>query len=83
MQNMQMGGDQMNMGWWEMYAGPFIMLVVLVVSVALIVFLIRWMMGRSDRKATLRDNALALLNERFAKGEIDANEFEDRKKQLQ
>lgn len=82
MQGPEIGGEQMTMGWWEMYSGPFAMLVVLVVSVAVIVFLTRWMMGNSERKANMRDSALAQLKERLAKGEIDAREFEDRKNQL-
>ncbi|VAW16516.1 hypothetical protein MNBD_ALPHA09-241 [hydrothermal vent metagenome] len=83
MQSMGMGGDQMMTGWWGMYLGPFTMLVALVISVALIVLLIRWMVGKSATNAEVRDNSLALLKERFAKGEIDAAEFEDRKKRLQ
>ena len=83
MQSMGMGGDQMMTGWWGMYFGPFTMLLVLVVSVVLIVFLVRWLIGKSTTNADLRDNSLALLKERFAKGEIDAAEFEDRKKHLQ
>ena len=82
MQGPEIGGEQMTMGWWEMYSGPFAMLVVLVVSVAVIVFLTRWMMGNSERKANMRDGALAQLKERLAKGEIDAREFEERKNQL-
>ncbi|GBE43847.1 MAG TPA: SHOCT domain-containing protein [Rhizobiales bacterium] len=82
MQGPEIGGEQMTMGWWEMYSGPFAMLVVLVVSVAVIVFLTRWMMGNSERKANMRDSALAQLKERLAKGEIDAREFEERKNQL-
>ncbi len=81
MQGMQMGGEAM-VGWWAMYLGPFTVLVVLVVFVALITFLIRRKMGSSKGNATSYNNALALLNERFAKGDFDAREFEKRKKKL-
>ncbi len=53
----------------------------------LIVLAIRWLIrsNRADRyqpDASTEDTALALLRERYARGEIDASEFEERKRTL-
>jgi len=72
------------MVWEGMFFGPFMMLLVFGLFVALVVMLVRWILGgSSSEKGELQDRSLVLLRERFAKGEIDATEFEDRKRQLQ
>ncbi len=73
----------------------FIWLVVVAVNVLvwgglilLIVLGIRWLLraNRNDRyqpgAASGEDTALAVLRERYARGEIDAAEFEERKRTL-
>jgi putative membrane protein len=55
--------------------------------IALIVFGIRWLIRNSDHKSgggavSGDDTALALLRQRYARGEIDATEFEERKRTL-
>jgi putative membrane protein len=60
------------------------------VTVGLIVLIalgIRWFIRNSEQKpgrgaAADDDTALALLRQRFARGEIDATEFEERKRTL-
>lgn len=49
--------------------------------IALIVFVVRWLTV-NDRTSARRDDSLAILRERFAKGEIDEEEFEQRKRAL-
>jgi len=78
-----MGGDQMLTGWGGMIFGPIFMLAVLGLFVFLIVLLVRWLSGDNTGRAGSGDSALALLKERFARGEIDKDEFMDRKNQLQ
>lgn len=68
------------MGWGHGYAGPFLMLFWLVVLVAAVVLVIRLLDGRSG--AAGGSSALATLDERFARGEIDAEEYQARKKLL-
>jgi putative membrane protein len=50
-----------------------------------IFFLVKWLVeqGRGRRnRDTGEDSALEILNKRYAKGEIDKNEFEQKKKDL-
>jgi Predicted membrane protein (DUF2078). len=55
--------------------------------IALIVLGIRWLIRNTEQKpgggaVPDHDTALALLRQRFARGEIDATEFEERKRTL-
>jgi putative membrane protein len=68
------------------FFGHFYALIVSLVVFALIivaaVWLVLWAIRVSPR--TFRpDNALAILKERFARGEIDQQEYEKRKQALQ
>lgn len=67
----------MMMGGWFM--GPFMMLFFLVILVAAAIFAMRHF-GLAPKGDG--DKALAILRERFAKGEIDKEEFEERRKLL-
>lgn len=71
-------------GWWGMVMGPFMMIAFLVVIVATIVLLVRWLGGTHHQAPhpTAGKTALDILKERFARGEIDKQEFEDRRKVL-
>jgi len=72
------------MGW---FMGPIAMLLFLVVAVALVVLVVHWL-GGGDRNTGRTSNrngasALQILEERFARGEIDHEEFRQRKKALE
>lgn len=58
-----------------MIGGPFILLLALVGVIALIVWIAQWATA-SRRNRT----ALDILNERFARGEIDRAEYEEKRK---
>ena len=60
-------------GWYPMIFGPFFMILFLAVLVALAVALVRLPPARTP---------LDILKERFARGEIDKAEFEDRRRLL-
>ena len=72
------------MMWGNWVMGPMMMLVMLIVVVVAIVIVLKafGISGSANSKMNVQDNARATLNERFAKGEIDKAEYEDRKKAL-
>lgn len=72
-------------GWTIMFFGPLFMIITLVALVAAIVFFIRWLgvnVQGSNPPMLPRNAALDILKERFAKGEIDKAEFEERRRVL-
>jgi len=68
-----------------MIAGPIMMILFIAVVVILVVFLVRWF-GASGHGTSSHPpagkTALDILKERFARGEIDAEEFEARRRTL-
>ena len=64
------------MGW---FGGGIMMVAFWVLLIALIVWVIREIGGKNSRS---NSNALEILKERYAKGEIDKKEFEEKKKDL-
>lgn len=73
-----------NWGWGHMMFGGAMMFAFWGAIILLIVLAIRWMtMGDTiSRRDTRSPSALDILQERFAKGEIDSNEYEERRKVL-
>ncbi|HJO68112.1 MAG TPA: SHOCT domain-containing protein [Rhodospirillales bacterium] len=72
-------------GWQGWVIGPIMMIVFLAVLVALVTFAVRWTGGSHRGRgagAPSRDAPLDILKERFARGEIDAQEFEERRRIL-
>jgi len=72
-------------GWW-MFIGPLWLILVLAVVVGVVVLIVRWLVGAGDSGGTAgpaaSDKPLDILRERFARGEIDKEEFEERKRLL-
>ena len=74
------------MPWYGMIFGPIMMILVLATVVTVVILLVRWLGGGSWQP--FNDNrqpskaALDILKERFAKGEIDKDEFEEKKRLL-
>ncbi|MBI1833345.1 MAG: SHOCT domain-containing protein [Candidatus Andersenbacteria bacterium] len=88
MMNMMMGGgfNMMNWNGWgsgmPFFGGGIFMILWWVLIIGGIVFLGRWMMmgqGMMHHKGT---SALDILKERYAKGEISKQEFDDKKKDI-
>ncbi len=73
-------------GYWDgafgygMFFGPLVMILFVVAVLLGIVWLVRGIAG-PERRGKM-DSALDTLKGRFARGEIDRTEFEDRKKAL-
>jgi putative membrane protein len=77
--DMMWGGDQW--GGFGMVLGPIFMILILVGIVVGAIYLLR-LCGVAGSGGPAHDRALMLLKERYAKGEIDTPEFEERKKLL-
>jgi putative membrane protein len=80
--DMMWGGSQW--GGFGMVLGPIFMILIVVGIVAGIIYLLRLfgVAGPAASSHAVHDRALALLKERYAKGEIDSTEFSERKKLL-
>ncbi|MDP2123628.1 MAG: SHOCT domain-containing protein [Parvibaculum sp.] len=73
-------------GWYGMIFGPLMMIFVLAAVIALVVLFVRWLGGPWHGAAShhvLPDRTpLDILKARFARGEIDKQEFEERRRIL-
>lgn len=74
-------------GWSAMIFGPFFMILFLAVLIAATVLLVRWVGGPWPGSMTAHHplpgrTPLDILKERFARGEIDKDEFEERRRVL-
>lgn len=69
---------------WGMVVGPLVLLLILAAIAVLIALIVRWASGGgSESKGALRrKSAIDLLEERFARGEIDREEFLEKRRLL-
>jgi putative membrane protein len=69
-----------------MIFGPLFMILILVAVIVVAVFLVRWVggpwQGTAPHYPPLGRTPLDILRERFARGEIDKEEFEERRRVL-
>lgn len=71
-------GMSMGMGW-----GGLWMIAVWLIPIVLVVVLLRWFSDRrSEPKTGDEGDARSILDARFARGEIDPSEYEERKRAL-
>ena len=71
-------------GWYSMIFGPLIMILVLALVIIAVVLLVRWAGGPWPGAAVQRERSpLDLLKERYARGEIDREEYMRRRADLQ
>lgn len=71
-----------HMGYAGGFFGFFMMLLVIGLLVAAIIAIVRWF-GESRTVRREQNTALDILEERFSKGEIDKNEFDDRQNAME
>lgn len=81
-------GPHMWDGGWHGWGGGLLAMVLVIALVAAVVLvLVRSFGGGGDRERGAQDpsdrDAMAILRERFARGEIDREEFEERRKVLE
>ncbi|MFD2191967.1 SHOCT domain-containing protein [Pistricoccus aurantiacus] len=72
-----------NYGWVHMLFGGLMMVLFWGAVIALAVFLVRSLTrNRNNAVSYQRPTALELLQERYARGEIDKQDYEERKRDL-
>ncbi len=72
-------------GWGGTIFGPIMIIVFIAVAVVVVVLLVRWLGGPGHGGALHSPpgkTPLGILKERFAKGEIDKEEFEEQRRVL-
>lgn len=73
-------------GWHSWFFGPIMMIVFIAVAVLVVVLLVRWLGGGTNVHPhhihSTGKTPLDILKERFAKGEIEKEEFEERRRIL-
>lgn len=67
-------------GWYAMILGPLFMILVLAVVIAAAVLFVRWAGGQGLATTPSHRTPLDILKERFARGEINKDEFEERRR---
>jgi putative membrane protein len=86
----QQGSDHYGSNmWWNDWHGvffaPVFMIIFLVLIILSVVFLVRWLGGRPDGdgfKSPAQQDPLNILKKRFASGDIDKDEFIERRQLL-
>lgn len=73
-------------GWGGWIFGPVMMILWIALIVAVVVLIVRWLGGTAGAGAgggaARSKTAIDILEERFARGEIDKDEFEQRRQAL-
>ncbi len=81
------GRHMMDGGWFGWIAGPIMMILFIAVAVGAVVLVVRWLGGGpagggAGAGTPQGRTALDILKERYARGEIDKEEFEERRRVL-
>jgi putative membrane protein len=81
------GGDDMHgydmmSGWGGMWFGPVLMVLAPLAFILLIIWLVRTMTKRTISSPAQNTGARQILDERYAKGEIDDEEYQRRRSAL-
>jgi len=80
-----MGPGMMGWGYGTGWLGMILMAAFWIAVIVGIVFVIRWLVvatGTAGRKSSSEDSPLEILKRRYARGEINKEEFEEKKSDL-
>lgn len=80
-----MPGWMMGGGWWGPGYGLFhwlLMLLFWILIIAGAVLIVRWLMDQARTGSAPQETPLEILKKRYAKGEIDKDQFEAMKRDL-
>jgi len=69
-------------GWMGMIFGPLMMIAFIAVVAVVVILLVRWIGGSGTLNERRTRQPLDILDERFARGEIDTAEYEERRRVL-
>jgi putative membrane protein len=69
---------------WGMGISMLFMLLLWIIAIVGIVFVVRWVLDQTTtrQRGTSEDSALDILKKRYARGEINKEESEEKKKDL-
>jgi len=75
-------------GWYGFLLGPVMMILFIAISVAVVVLIVRWLGGTGHSGSAMppppaRMHAIDILKDRFARGEINREEFEEKRRILE
>lgn len=70
-------------GWGGMVLGPIMMIAMIALVIIVVVMILRWMgvirPDKAEGTSPSGESAMDILNKRFANGEIDKQEFEEKR----
>ena len=69
-------------GWYGMVMGPLLMILMVAATITIVVALVRWLGSPGHGAPPQARTPLDILKGRFARGEIDKAEFEERRRVL-
>lgn len=69
-------------GWWGMGLGPMFMLLFFGVLIFGLATLIRWLSAESSTRRAREKTAVEIVQERYARGEMDREEYEQKMQDL-
>ena len=77
-----------DVGWYGWLLGPVMMILFLAIAVAVVVLIVRWLGGTGHGgsaapSAPPRKHAIDILKDRFARGEIEKEELEEKRRILE
>lgn len=69
---------------WGTGINMLFMLLLGIITIVGIVFLVKWVLDQTTtrQRGTTEDSALDILNKRYARGEINKEEYEEKKRDL-